>query len=258
MRSTLRKFQSVLPLAIALGTAPAAMAAGSPLLVPSPVQKVFVPEGFDDNDNVQVVLHGHFPNACYKTGPVEAKVDQDAKTITIDPQAYYYQGFCAMVVIPFIKQVNLGVVKAGTYTLRLKDRQDIAPTTLTISPAKTTAPDDFLYAPVETSDLVKDEQGRSVLRVEGTWPYTLTGCMTMKEVKAKQTAGQVLVVQPIADMVESGPACDEQRHSHRFRIDTPVNTNSFTTEKDLLLHVRVLNGNSFNRLVNLGEQDDHL
>ncbi len=36
-----------------------------PKLVVAPVDNVFVPAGFDDNDNVEVVLQGYFANSCY-------------------------------------------------------------------------------------------------------------------------------------------------------------------------------------------------
>ena len=55
-----------------------------PALVGAPVEKVFVPLGFDDNDNVEVVVHGHFQSTCFKVGPSTATVDAAAKTVTIN------------------------------------------------------------------------------------------------------------------------------------------------------------------------------
>ena len=37
-----------------------------PILIQAPVEKVFViTDGFDTNDNVEVVIKGSFPNSCY-------------------------------------------------------------------------------------------------------------------------------------------------------------------------------------------------
>ena len=76
----------VLPLfaLAALMCAPVSAAlANPPAKAPAPVQKVFVPQGFDDNDNVEVILHGHFPNSCMKSGPVDVSVNPDSHVISI-------------------------------------------------------------------------------------------------------------------------------------------------------------------------------
>src|SRR4051812_23862670 len=92
------------PAIFSLVTANIALASGSaPRLVRAPVEKVYAPFGFDDNDNSEVVIHGHFPNTCYKTGPATALVDSNAKTITIDAQSYLYGGVCAQMVVPYIQ-----------------------------------------------------------------------------------------------------------------------------------------------------------
>src|SRR5690242_13636219 len=51
-------------------------------------------EGYDDNDNIQLVLHGEMPNGCFRIGPTQAKVVQ--KTILVTQYAVEnVEGVCA-------------------------------------------------------------------------------------------------------------------------------------------------------------------
>ena len=104
------------------GAAPAY--ADGPVLITSPVEKVFVPLGFDDNDNTEVVIYGHFTSTCFKTGPAKATVDYDTMTVTVDAQAYRYTGGCAQVMVPFTQSVKFGQVRAGSYTVVVTNRPE--------------------------------------------------------------------------------------------------------------------------------------
>ena len=222
-------------------TAGFAMAAEGPRLVNAPVERVFVPFGFDDNDNVEVVLHGHFANTCYKIGPATAKVDEAAKTVTIEAQSYLYPGTCTQALINFSQSIKLGVVKQGDYKIVVKDTPQAKSALLKVAAATTGDADEVYYAPIDTIAL---NSQHSAVRVEGEWPYTFVGCMVMKEVRTELTTGNVLVVRPIAEFAD-GPECDSQRLSHKFSIETPL-TGPLATG-DYLIHARVLNGNSLNR-----------
>src|SRR5690606_17044612 len=119
--STLSTHASVLALAAALAS-PAAAAgdAPQPALVPAPVEAFFVPLGYDDNDNVEVVVHGRFPNTCYKVGPANATVDVAARTVEVEATAFHYQAAgCALVLVPFTQTVALGLLPEGTYTVSI-------------------------------------------------------------------------------------------------------------------------------------------
>ena len=107
-----------------LGFGGGAFAANNAVLVPAPIEKVFVPLGFDDNDKVEVIVHGEFPSSCYKMGPAGATVDAVGKKIVINAQAYYYPGaVCISMMVPFIKSVELpGLMAPGVYEVSLPIR----------------------------------------------------------------------------------------------------------------------------------------
>ena len=82
-----------------------------------PIQKMFVPTGFDDNDKVQVTVTGEFPNTCYRVGPYHSKVDDKARVITIIQSAYAFPTICLDILIPFTQVIDVGFVPAGDYTV---------------------------------------------------------------------------------------------------------------------------------------------
>ncbi|MCB0418058.1 MAG: hypothetical protein KDD39_10425 [Bdellovibrionales bacterium] len=47
--------------------------ADKPVLQAVSAAKAFIPVGFDDNDQSQLVIAGRFPNTCYQVGPCKSR-----------------------------------------------------------------------------------------------------------------------------------------------------------------------------------------
>lgn len=200
--------------------------------------RVYVPVGFDSNDHVQFVGEGMFKNACYRPAPTTVSVDTASKTIKVGPVAYEYKGFCLQVILPFDRVVDVGILEPGTWQIvNATDGQALGQ--VSIAPATTADPDDYLYAPVAQA-YVRQSGKATTLILNGTFP---SSCMAMKDVKVN-IIDNVIVVQPIAEMAQgtcTGPAT------------------SFTKTVKLgavkagryLLHVRSMNGNAVNALVDV-------
>lgn len=218
----------------------------TPREIPSPVTKIFIPEGFDDNDNVEVILKGEFPNSCYHVGRTGIKVDQAKMLITVWATAYQYAGSeeCLEVITPFIQEVSAGILKKGDYKVVFQYDNDIA-ADLKVVARTTESPEDYLYAPVVNARLNIDANGKQSLTLEGNYPYMFVGCMRMREVRATLSNSDVLVVQPITEIVNNDE-CFTQPSDKAFSVTTGL---SQPFMKEGLIHVRVLNGDAINRLV---------
>jgi len=219
-----------------------------PQLVTAPVERVFVPLGFDSNDNVEVVLHGHFPNTCYKLGPALYSVDEATKTVEIEALSYQYAGGCAQLMVPFTQSVSVGLLKEGDYTVTVKQRPDARTSILQVNEATTSQPDDYLYAPVDSASMVSLLGDTKAVKLEGEFPLMFDGCMVMKEVKVNVTQGDVIVVQPIAEIVRGEP-CTSDQHSYKFSVTAEIP--GVLLEDEYLIHVRVTSGESLNKYVAL-------
>ncbi len=235
-------------LAYAVATSGTLVAANEPDVVTAPVEKVFVPQGFDNNDNVEVVIHGHFPNSCYRVGPITARFDEERNQIEVDAKSYYYknQPICMQVLMSFTQSVKVGLVKAGSYKVVVKDRPAAIAPRLDILEALTPDADDFLYAPVAQVLVSTAETNKETLTIEGTYPYTFTGCMVVTDVRTRLTSNDVLVVQPIAKFTD-GEECEAQGSNRKFSIKKDMS--SILPSEDYLIHVRTLNGNSLNSFI---------
>lgn len=243
----------ILLLGLGLNISVAANAANqlpvNPLEVPAEIEKIFIPQGFDDNDNVEVVLHGNFPNTCYQVGNAEAKVDAEARTVTVSATSYRYPGtFCIQSITPYIQTVKLGLIPEGDYQVIYSKDQQVR-SSLQVTRRKTESPDDYLYATVENAYIdVNSANGKQALKLQGHFPYFFVGCMVLKDVRVVKSPTDVLVVQPIAEIVDDEAVCASQPDDRAFEYTSGL-AEPFKGEG--LLHVRTLQGNSLNRFIDI-------
>lgn len=81
------------------------------------INDVFIPGGFDTRADAYVVVSGLFPNSCYKWKQADIK-HITAVEHEITATATVHQGMCLMMLIPFSKDVRLGMLSKGEHLLR--------------------------------------------------------------------------------------------------------------------------------------------
>ena len=222
-----------------------------PVLRNAPIDQIFVPQGFDDNDTVEVILHGHFSDSCNKIGPALGSVDEASSTVVVGARAFSYNGNeCIPMSIPFVQSVKLGQLKAGTYQVQLRGFESTVSKTLTVVPATVATADDNLYAPVEDLSFTQNVKDPSSFKlvVGGLFPKVEGGCLKVKELKAfLAPSPDVLVVLPIAEFEKDVAKCPATQNprDRMFRVSKKL---KLDLKNDLLIHVRVLNGLSLNKV----------
>jgi hypothetical protein len=219
-----------------------------PIVMDAPVEAIFVPSGFDDNDNVEVVLHGTFPDACHRVSHATAEVDVEKGRITlyaravVDPDEY-----CVQSLTPYIHPVALGKLDEGAWQVVYAKNPEIMES-LYVARRQTESPDDYLFAPVENAYIqVNPESGKQVLKLEGHFPHYLIGCMVIRDVRVVRDPEDVLMVRPIAELVNTD-VCTAQPadRSYEYTVGLPE-----PFQGEGLLHVRTLHGTSLNRFINI-------
>lgn len=80
------------------------------------VTEAFIPSGFDSSADQLVVVNGYFPNGCYSFDSVKI-VHNDNYNHEVSVFANVQQGICTMALIPYQKEVFLGVLAAGEHKL---------------------------------------------------------------------------------------------------------------------------------------------
>jgi len=212
-----------------------------PKTVTVAIQKAYIPTGFDDNDRAQITIEGSFPNTCYKVGPYATKVDPQTRTVTIQQQAYLYKGVCLQVMVPFNQTIDLGLMNTGEYKI-VDSTKGSALGNIEIDKATKSEADEFLYAPMTDAYITSDpETSNHTLIINGAFTDR---CTVFEDIKVHYT-NDVIIVQPIVKHIaERG--CGQQKT--RF-------TKTVELKKDLtgvyLLHVRSMNGQAINKIVDL-------
>jgi hypothetical protein len=213
-----------------------------PVVVGSEFHTGYIPDGFDTNDNAQIVAEGLFRNSCYRPASVKVDVDHNAKTITLHPTAYQYDGYCLQVMIPFDQAMDVGILKAGTYQVIqevMGEQSVLGP--MKVRVATNSAADDYLYAPVSQAYYEKKQGERATVKVSGEFTNS---CMKLADVMVS-VQPNVIVLQPISALQDRGD-CVQGKFPFEKQVQLPnVKTGRY------LLHVRSLNGKSVNTLVDV-------
>lgn len=233
MKSFQLTLLSLLPL-----TAATAAFADDP--VPQPLvavhaSDVFIPDGFDDNDETQVVLDGYLPDTCYRVSQVQTALNPTTGRIRVTQYARRFAGICLPTLVPFTSEARLGILPTGGYRV---SSAGVADAPLRVSEATSAGPDDFLYAPIDAADVRLDaDRGVYVATIRGR---LTSNCMVWDRLQLLDQ-GKVKVLLPILQNVGAQTSCDGTAAAYEREIDLP----SMTAGR-YLLHVRSLNGKAVN------------
>lgn len=193
------------------------------------VESVFIPNGFDDNDNVQIVLKGSLPSTCWKVTGVSVIKESDY-SFSIEPTSSEANRVCMPVAIPFHRVVDLGTLNSGNYLIRVGHQK--MPYTLSVAKSTSGQKDELLYANI-VSGYVKDK----TLTLKGIHPDA-TFTLDSTNVTVRDNVIEVL------------PVAHSSRENGIFvtiPFEMQVDLSKMVEEGETyLIHVRSLNGNSLN------------
>jgi len=208
--------------------------ADEPGLVAVPISTIFVPNGFDNNDEVQVVLDGTFPNTCYKLARTEVTPLASGMGFTVKQFARRFSGVCIPTFVPFWTEVTLGRLPTGEHRIVVADGPEAM---VSVVDAPSSSQDDFLYAPVETIELVRG--------ADFTWSVKLHGhltntCLELGDVRVLDQ-GEVQVVLPIVNKLDRSDCRDAD-----VEFTKVVALPSQLDSGNHLVHVRSMSGRAIN------------
>lgn len=214
-----------------------------PVVVKIKPEHVFIPPGFDSNDNSQLVVTGDLQDTCYKQGRTTARVDETAKKIFVTQEAFKYNSaWCADLPANYVQTVDLGVVKEGKYEVVVNDGNDkpVGMGLMSIAAATSPEPDTNTYAPIEEVS-ISNADGKRELTLRGTLQ---SRCTKLDEVKILQRTPGVIEVLPITDL-KPGVRCIRELSDFEKTVALPE------IKGPTLVHIRSLAGGSVNRVLNL-------
>jgi hypothetical protein len=205
-------------------------------IILAPVSHLYVPLGFDDNDNVEIVVTGNFPNPCYTRNRVDIFIKDHKIEVTI--KALYRNGknriTCPQMLVPYKEVISLGNLPRGPYSLSvnyiLKDQ-------LEIKEARSNVIDEHFYAFV---DYVARDEVTQELKL---FAYRTSECMVLDRVEYLNEKDTISIL-PIMKQVSE--FCPMKLTPYQIKIAPPFE--NVKTNK-VLLHVRTIDGKSVNTII---------
>lgn len=215
-----------------------------PEVVEAPIDHVFVPNGFDNNDHVELVVTGKFPNPCYTRNKYDVKVKNDIikidiTSLSMDDPAYTK---CEPLKIPFTEVVDVGSLQGGDYKVIINEGGKYEQKeTITIGTASSDSIDDNIYAMVDyiETGFTGGASGDAILVAQSPSP-----CLTLDRLEYLSNNKDALSVLPIMKKVSSD--CPEKRE--RIEIPIKFDPSKFKFEQ-ILLFVRTIEGRSVNTII---------
>ena len=212
---------------------------GTPVETLVPVDHIYVPKGFDSNDNTEIIVEGQLPNLCHKSPMTKVEFIEGKVKVTVSALKYDETNpFCVPVAVPFIQPVALGVLDKGFYDIEVNGKSIYAKdASISISESTSSAVDDHIYANVAYVE-DKDDTGRKV-RIVG---YTPSDCLEFEEVAFADNGKDTVAVLP--KMKQVYEHCPMKMVPFEKEVEVPKNLK----RDKILLHVRSMNGKSINSL----------
>lgn len=201
---------------------------------------LFIPVGFDNNDDVVAIVDGYLPDTCYRLRSATVETDLTTNRIVVQPKAVRFPGPCMDVVIPYVSVVHLGTLPAGKYAVATRTGK--VKENLEVKRSSNPGPDDHLYAPVESAKVELQANGTFVAHLYGRFTSTCSKISEVKVINSGKTF-EILPIMQQLDKTASGAACEKKEIPFSHTIGLPQ-----TQAGRHLLHVRSLNGQSVNEV----------
>jgi len=220
-----------------------------------PVSALFAPyQGFDDNDQVQVVVHGTLPNACFSLADSFSELQGDLRTILVQQFAVRrIDGICAegatlpvhlQMTVPFTREISIGRLKAGKYNLQYlsekTSQRELRPMLIERAPVATI--DSMPYAVISNatvSDVVLSSQETEVV-LSGVLN---SSCVELNPEVTIERDRDVIVLLPTVKYTDD-VVCSQMLVPFRLKVSLGK-----LQDGDYLLHVRSMNGESVSRVI---------
>jgi hypothetical protein len=212
--------------------------ASTPVEVLLPVDNVFVPNGFDSNDNSEVIITGLLPNLCHKNAQAKVRM-LDGGNIDIQVKGMKYDSsnpYCPEMVVPFMEKVELGVLNKGLYNITVNGKSIFEyQSQIEIAESSSNSIDEDVYARVDRVD--QDDSRVVVLK-----GYNPSDCYELDEIKVLDNKKDVYSVLPKMKKVSSFCPMKMMPFAYEFEVPAKLKADR------VLIHVRAMDGNSVNSL----------
>ncbi len=203
------------------------------------VKHLYVPTGFDSNDSIEVVVTGNLPNPCYSRNTVSVDVKDDLINIHVSVLKREEKLNCPAMQVPFKEVVSVGNLQGGEYNINVNG---VLNDTLKVAEAESGAVDDHLYAAIDNLE----HKGGDNYVLHG-WRYST--CIDIDKVEVISNGKDTLSVLPIMKLLSD--FCPMKLTPVAYPVKLGARLMKMSQP---LIHVRTMDGKSFNSVLDLRER----
>ncbi len=230
--------------AFVLFTTLSVYAQNEPIVISSPVDHLYVPRGFDNNDNVEVVVTGRFPNPCYIKNSVYVELRDDVILIEVSAlkKDNPNTAMCAPMEVPFKESITIGNLQGGQYKILVNQNTRYEQkANLEVAVSDSQSVDDHLYPIVEYVELgfTGGLSGDAIIIARSP-----SDCVVFDKLKYISNDNDTISILPIMKKISG----DCNRRQKRLEIPIKFNPDSFRNS-NILLFVRSIEGKSVHSIV---------
>ena len=213
-------------------------------VVPTSIDHIFVPNGFDSNDSVEVVVTGSFSDTCHSRNGVtiEKRNQQIILNMSASQRTPVEPEQCLKMTVPFMEVVNLGQLQAGTYqVVSIEHGKVLRSEPLIVTEPLSEAVDNHIYALVERIDFgfTGGLGGNALLIAQAP-----SSCIALDHVEYVSNGRDTISVLPIMKKVSE--VCDQTISRIVIPIEYDIEP---LKHSEVLLSVRSIDGRSVNALI---------
>jgi len=218
------------------------------------IEKAFIPpHGFDDNDNIQIVLDGHLPNICYDLAEPKINIDVNTKEIQVWTYAKkksihecsevsFHHGAYLGWPVHFTRTISLGKLPADNYNVVYSLKKDTRQKrSFRVEKAQSSSADDAIYAPltnVYIPEMIYETNNAEII-ITGVLQAQ---CMELNSADIKiEKFSDIIVVMPVLRLV-AGRDCGLSK----VPLNQVVSLGELKAGR-YLVHVRSMTGEAINR-----------
>lgn len=197
---------------------------------------IYIPRGFDSNDNSEIVITGRLPSTCYLKPKGEVNIKDNKITVkAMATEVYGDDVSCIQAVVPYMITVSLGQLKQGFYEIIINGHDSLSQS-IFIEEANSNGINNFPYANVQ---YVSKTSSPGMVRIYGVHP---SSCMEIDDVKIiVNEQADTISVMPIIKQTQE--VCDTSTKPFVHMVKLPS-----SIRKRSLLHVRKIDGTAINYL----------
>lgn len=208
------------------------------------LDRAYIPEGFDSNDNVEFVASGRFKNSCYQISQSEAsppkKVPGGRAKILLSLRVNLYEGQeCVEGQTPFYQTFRVGLLPVGDYSLiDSVSGRELGQFSVTEAPDSAAGADNINYVPLQDA-FIFEKSGQRFLMLKGIFTDS---CMKVGQVDVSVNRDSVVVLPQLKR--EANTKCEAQTKPFRFE-------KRFTEQLPggvFLFHARSMGGQAITKL----------